>query len=405
MTRPPRAFDTGTLVIGAGLAGLSSAYHLALAGESVTVLETEAGPGRHASGRNAGMIRQAVADPVLAHLAREGREALERVAGTAGWRGLRYDRLGSLLLARSWDSGQIDGIATAAARAGVGTQRLTVREAARRVPALKGADFEIALFCPSDGYVSVDALLKSFVVRLRKLGVRLLFGRPLVSIVPAGTGFTVAAGGGTRLTARRLVNAGGAWAVRIAAKAGATPVPLKAYRRHLYLAPALPGSRRWPFVWDLSHNLYFRPVKEGMLLSPCDKELFEFDGAGALSARRAEASDPQMKAALAEKLRRFSPALSRLELGRGKAGLRTMTADGRFVIGEDTRLPGFFWAAGLGGHGVTTSFAVGRLVSRLVRGEERVNPVIVKALTPGRFVKTPRGAGRQEEAAALAARR
>lgn len=388
----------GTVVIGGGFAGLSAAYHLALAGEKdVIVLESERRAGRHASGRNAGMIRQSVADPVLAHLAREGREALERVAGSPGWKHLRYDRFGSLLLTKSWDSGQLDAIATALAREGVGSRRLPPAEAARLVPALKGADFEAALFCPSDGYVSIEALLQGFLDNLRRLGVKVLCGRPLAAVERGKIGFAVAAKG-VRIVAPRVVNAGGAWAARIAHKAGATPVPLKAYRRHLYVAAARGGARRWPFVWDLSHNLYFRPLSAGLLVSPCDKEPFELETAGA----RAEAVDPQMRAALVEKLKRFSPAtLGRLRIGRATAGLRTMTADGRFVIGEDARLPGFFWAAGLGGHGVTTSFAVGRLVSRLVRGEERVNPAVVKALTPARYDR----AGDKAERSPLAARR
>jgi len=48
--------------------------------------------------------------------------------------------------------------------------------------------------------------------------------------------------------------------------------------------------------------------------------------------------------------------------------LRTLTADGRFVIGWDPDIAGFFWVAGLGGHGMTTSAAIGKLAAELLIG-------------------------------------
>ena len=57
-------------------------------------------------------------------------------------------------------------------------------------------------------------------------------------------------------------------------------------------------------------------------------------------------------------------------LTKARSGLRTMTPDGRFVVGSDPKVPDFFWVAGLGGHGVTTCFSVGRLAADLISGLE-----------------------------------
>ncbi|HVL49264.1 MAG TPA: L-2-hydroxyglutarate oxidase, partial [Candidatus Thermoplasmatota archaeon] len=48
--------DADVIVIGAGAVGTSTAYHLAKAGRRVLVLEKEAGPAMHQSGRNSGVI-------------------------------------------------------------------------------------------------------------------------------------------------------------------------------------------------------------------------------------------------------------------------------------------------------------------------------------------------------------
>jgi len=78
--------------------------------------------------------------------------------------------------------------------------------------------------------------------------------------------------------------------------------------------------------------------------------------------------DESVKELLAEKIQRFMPALSEVAVSRGWAGFRTLTPDGRFVIGWDPIIDNFFWVAGLGGHGMTTSAAVGSLAAELLIG-------------------------------------
>jgi glycine/D-amino acid oxidase-like deaminating enzyme len=49
--------------------------------------------------------------------------------------------------------------------------------------------------------------------------------------------------------------------------------------------------------------------------------------------------------------------------------MRTFAPDHRFVIGSDPRLSGLYWAAGLGGHGMTCAPAVGELTAQwLIEG-------------------------------------
>ena len=67
---------TDVLIIGGGVAGLSTAYFLGKSGQKkVIVLEQEKKLGGHASGRNAGMLRQALPDPILAAIARDSRRS------------------------------------------------------------------------------------------------------------------------------------------------------------------------------------------------------------------------------------------------------------------------------------------------------------------------------------------
>lgn len=359
------------IIIGGGLAGLSTAYHLAKRGAKVTVLERERKIGFHASGNNAGMIRQTVSDPVLAGLAACGQNKLAR------FKGIGFRPNGSLLVSSKKDR-QIFSIKAVAQKNKIACALLDAQAAVKKVPALRGVGFDRALFCPKDALVEVKPLLKGLEKSCRALGVRVALGAPLESVSRNGSHFKVLAGGRTYV-AEKLVNAAGGWADEVARISGASKLPLKPYLRHLYESAAFRGRNAdWPFVWDLGRELYFRPLTGGLLLSPCDK-LF-VNGVRTDSA----AADQAARRSLESKLKSFGRNFEGLKLNRKKFGLRTMAPDGRFVIGEDPELKNFFWVAGLGGHGVTTSLSVGNLAARLVLGL-KVDAKTARWASPARF--------------------
>ncbi len=172
-----------------------------------------------------------------------------------------------------------------------------------------------------------------------------------------------------------LVNAAGAWAAEIARLAGATDIPLTPYRRHLFVTQPLDWVQPdWPLVWDLTHELYFRPESGGLLLSPCDETAHP---------PAAPATDPAALELLAEKVTHCLLHLSDLPIRNCWAGLRTMAPDRRFVVGWDPGLKGFFWVAGLGGHGVTASYAVGLLAASLILQQPALSAG--REFSPARF--------------------
>ena len=123
----------------------------------------------------------------------------------------------------------------------------------------------------------------------------------------------------------------------------------------------------------MTHDIYFRPEADGLLLCACDQE-------------ELPPGDPPVNGSvqelLAEKIERHMPALSEVNIGRSWAGFRTLTPDGRFVIGWDEHIESLFWVAGLGGHGMTTSSAVGELAAELLIGGRGKRS---EAFTPERF--------------------
>src|SRR5689334_11425865 len=106
------------VVVGGGVAGLSTAWSLARRRQRLTLVEREAAPGVHASGRNAGLVRQVVSDPALAELGRRGAALLATPPRDLSSAPLAR-RTGSVLLAGAREGAALTAAARAAQAAGV----------------------------------------------------------------------------------------------------------------------------------------------------------------------------------------------------------------------------------------------------------------------------------------------
>jgi D-arginine dehydrogenase len=365
------------VIIGAGFAGAATAYHLARRGINATILlEQEAIPGFHSSGRNAAMIRQCVPEPALFQLTRDGAAFLRNLP--IDWpEPVSFKQNGSLLLGSGggWDKLKKD--AEIGRSLGVEVELWTPAQARRHVAVLEDAQFDGAVWCATDGVIDIHALLLGYLKSASAHGAQIYYGADVCAIRrKPGGGFELR----TRdqvITAGRIVNATGAWANAVAQMAGASTLPLRPYRRHLFTSPRLTWvDPRWPFVWDVTHDIYFRPEGEGLLLCACDQQELP-PGDPPL--------DPVIGEVLAEKIQRYMPGLERVSIHKYWAGFRTIAADGRFVIGWDPHADDFFWVAGLGGHGVTTSSAVGALAADLLTADGYKEAV---PFSPARFSET-----------------
>ena len=362
------------VIIGAGFAGAATAYHLTRRGlTDILLLEQETIPGYHSSGRNAAMIRQCISDQAVARLARDGAAFLHHFP--PDWPvPVQFKRNGSLLLGegKGWEKLKRD--ADEDRKLGVDVELWTPEQAKKHVPVLSEADFDGAVWCESDGIIDIHALLSGYLKVATSKGAQIRYGAKVEAIHKNGNGRLNVTTNGETIEANVLVNACGAWANTVAKMAGAKALPLRPCRRHLFVSPPLDWvDARWPFVWDVSHDIYFRPEGQGLLLCACDEcELQPGD----------PPVDPGVQEILAEKIQRFMPGLSSVAINKSWAGFRTLSRDGRFVIGWDPAIDHLFWVAGLGGHGVTTSSAVGALAADVILGNSND---LSEAFSPRRF--------------------
>lgn len=349
-------------IIGAGIAGASLA---AAIGERarVLLLEAEAQPGYHATGRSAAFWSETYGGPGIQPLT------------TASHQGLApyLDSLGALHVGRAQDAAAMEALLAEFADTPVVLERV---DPAAFIPGLR-ADWSLGVMEASCAYIDVARLHADYLATARRAGTELVPHAELRTATREGARWRIVTTDGRTFAADVLVDAAGAWADAVAARCGAAPLGIRPYRRtmaQLATAPAAPAGM--PFVVDISGAFYFKPEAGGRLwLSPHDEHPVEPHDVAPEEIDVATAID------------RFERVVdwrvARVE--RRWAGLRSFAPDRLPVYGFAPATPGFFWFAGQGGFGIQTAPAAAAIGAALLVGGDMPAAVDAARYSPDRF--------------------
>jgi sarcosine oxidase, subunit beta len=329
-------------IIGAGISGLSIAFHLLERGASVTVLE-RTGVGAGASGIQPGGVRRQWSTRANCLMASESysfyREFPERFETRAT---ARFDPCGYVFLAD--DERTLAGFATAVElqnELGIPSRLLTPAEAVEVVPGLDPAGLAGGATCAEDGY----------------------FDRPQ-AVVEAFAELVVARGGRIEIAEVAIRRDGEGWRLH-GERFDAVAVAAGAESRTL-VAPLgfdLP-------IADESRTLFLgEPIRE-RLLEPLVIAVDRGIAAKQLADGRVLASDVRSasRARLRMELDRLLPVLQFVPLPIDATGGYDMTPDGQPIV--DRLDEGLWVAAGFSGHGFMVAPSTGRAVADGLLGRD-----------------------------------
>ena len=358
---------TDFLIIGGGIAGISTAAHLAALGH-VTILEAENSLAYHASGRSAAMFLQDYGNSVVRAL--NDASVNHHFSANGGVLSARS----MMMLGRPGEEEQLASEARA-----FGMERISVEEARQLVPIVNRETCSAAGFRENVYDLDTDKLVQDYLRQARAHGAVIETNARVDRIVRKDNAWQVSARGRT-WSARILVNAAGAWADQIAEMAGVAPVGITPYRRSMARIPA-PGGHdvsNWPFMDGVNERWYAKPDAGALIVSPSEED--------AIAPQDAWADDM----VLAEGLARYEEMMTEpvTRLIANWAGLRSFAPDRALVLGRDAKQPDFVWCAGQGGYGFQTAPAAARLISDILADRKpEIDPTHVAALSPGRFCR------------------
>jgi L-2-hydroxyglutarate oxidase len=218
-----RGTDADVVVIGAGIVGLATAAALARTHpeQHVLVLDKEAGPAHHQSGRNSGVIHSGLyyrPGSAKARLVARGRELL---LARCREELIPHDVCGKVVVATRPDElGRLEELAGRADAHGLEWRRLDPRGLREVEPHAAGL---AALQVPSAGIVDFSAVCASLADELVALGAEVRFGARVVGLDDRDDRVVVRLEGGDRVVAARAVNCSGLYSDRITRSAGTEP--------------------------------------------------------------------------------------------------------------------------------------------------------------------------------------
>ena len=226
------------IIIGGGIAGISAAARLSEHG-TCRVLESEAHLAYHSSGRSAALYEENYGSPSTIALAKAGRadwdDFLDGVLSPRGF----------MLLCLRGEKTQFD-----ADRRHMDLTEISMAEAHARVPILNPQEVLRAACSTTAQDIDTDMMLQRFAKLLRRNGGVIETHQSVQAIQKIAGGWQVTCQEQT-FTARRLINAAGAWGDEIAALAGLAPIGLTPMRRSVarLAAPGGHDPSTWPMLF------------------------------------------------------------------------------------------------------------------------------------------------------------
>ncbi len=373
MTTLPKTAEV--VIIGGGVMGVSTAYHLARRGvRDIVLLEKDTFLGHGATGRCAGGVRYQFATEINIRLSLASLPMIERFEEETGV-SPQYRPIGYLfVLTRPEDVETFRRNVALQHRLGVATEWLDGDEVRRRLPFMRFPDALAGTFHAKDGLADPHSIVQGYAQRARDLGARLITDAPVTGVrVERGRVRAVVTPQGEIQTAT-VVNAAGPWAGVVARLAG-VDLPITPLRRQWLTTTPLPDlPADFPFVIDFAQALYFHPEGRGVLTgmsNPHEKPGFD------------QSVDPEWELVHMEAAMARMPMLERAGVMSRVAGLYENTPDAHPVFGP-TEVEGFHVVAGFSGHGFMHGPVAGLLMAEILL-DGQAHTVDVSMLDAARF--------------------
>lgn len=375
--------ETQFAIIGAGIAGASLAYRLAESlgtGKGIKIFEREDRPGYHSTGRSAAVYTETYGPPIIRALTAGSRQFFDNPPNGFAAHELLHP-LGLLLAGTEDARTQAEKIYNDCRALTPNVAFLEGSEISNLVPVLKPAWTAVGVHEPDAMSMDVAALHEGYLRGFKAMDGEIIIDAEMLGIAQTAMGWQLETKAGIWNT-EIVINAAGAWADEIAKLAQLKPLGLQPKRRTaiVFQAPDDLPETGWPMVNDVHETFYFKPDAGRILASPeeetpmpaCDVQPDELDIAITVD---------RLQTATTFDIKRIDNKW---------AGLRSFFPDGAPCAGYDAADNGFFWLAGQGGYGITTSDALARLSTAMLLGQDIPGDLLdigvdTSELNPGRF--------------------
>jgi 4-methylaminobutanoate oxidase (formaldehyde-forming) len=369
MSLPDRA---QIVVIGGGIIGCSTAYHLARDHKADVLLleqgQLTSGSTWHAAGLVGQLRSSASITQVLKYSVELYKRLAEETGLETGWK-----MTGCLRLATTPDRWtEFRRLATTARSFGMEMHLIPPDEVKRMWPLMDTSDLIGASWLPTDGQASPSDITRSLAKGARMQGAKLVEGVRVTGFRREGDRIVAVETTEGEVLCEKVVNCGGQWARQIGAMAG-IEVPLQPVKHQYIITEALPGlSTDAPTIRDPDRRTYFKEEVGGLVMGgyepdpqpwttgdvPNDWEFRLFDDDWDHFAQHMEQAIARV------------PALAEAGVKQMINGPESFTPDGNFILGRAAECANMYVGAGFNAFGIASGGGAGWVLADWVMAGE-----------------------------------
>lgn len=354
--------NINVVIIGGGINGVSTAFHLAKHGSNVTLLEKSfiaGGP----TGRSSAIIRQHYSNEITARMALSSMRVWQNfddvIGGDSG-----YTKTGFLMSVRPKDVDNLKASIDLQQSLGTDTKFVTPQEMKDIEPHLSTDGMGGGAYEPDGGYCDPAMAATSFAEAAKRLGAKIRTGVVATQIkIEKGCVVGVETSAGF-IPADALVIAAGPWSPILLNRLG-VEIPMITARIKIGLFQRPKEFNSHLVVADFISKIYARPETGGIML------------VGSISPDEAEdqVTDPDnfnqkadldIMAEFAESATQRFPAMAQAHLASNYASLYDITPDWHPILDAIPGNDGLYLCAGSSGHGFKLAPATGEMMANLV---------------------------------------
>ncbi|GAA6174245.1 GcvT family protein [Sulfitobacter pacificus] len=358
------------IIIGGGIIGCSTAYHLAQMGHDVLLLEKAqltSGSTWHAAGL-VGQLRSSANITQLLGYSIELYDKLEAETGLAtGWK-----MNGGLRLAcnqERWT--EVKRQATTAHSFGLDMQLLTPQEAQDLWPLMDIGDVVGAAFLPTDGQASPSDITQALAKGARAKGAQLLENTPVTDILTEKGKIVGVRTPQGDVTCEKLVLCCGQWTRTLAKSIGVT-VPLVSVEHQYMITEAFGVPSDLPTLRDPDRLTYYKEEVGGLVMGGYEPNGIPWAKNGIpdpFDFQLLESNFDHFEQLVELALPRV-PALETTGIKQLINGPESFTPDGNFILGEAPEMANVFVGAGFNAFGIASGGGAGMALAEWVaKGE------------------------------------
>jgi sarcosine dehydrogenase len=360
------------VVIGGGIIGCSTAYHLARDHKADVVLLEQGKLTGGSTWHAAGLVGQLRSSASITQVLRYSVELYKKLAAETGLE-TGWKMTGCLRLATNAERWiEYQRLATTAQSFGLEMHLVSPAEVKKMWPLMEVRDLVGASWLPTDGQASPSDIAQSLAKGARMHGARIFEGIRV-------TGFDIAGG---RVRAVRtnqgtiacdaVVNCAGQWARQVGAKAGVS-VPLQPVKHQYIISEKIDGlASDAATLRDPDRRTYFKEEVGGLVMGGYEPNPVPWtldDVPDDFEFKLFEDDWDHFEQHISQAVARI-PALEKAGIKKMIHGPESFTPDGNFILGQAPELANFYVGAGFNAFGIASGGGAGWVLAQwIAKGE------------------------------------